>query len=70
MTELATIRKERQKGVRRYTQEEAAEVLGVSRRHYVELEHNPSRLTAKQMAKLAEYFGMEPEEVFFICRGK
>lgn len=70
MTELATIRKERQKQALTYSQAEAARVLGVSRRHYAELERDPKRLTAEQMDKLADYFGMEPEQLFFICRGR
>lgn len=69
MTELATIRKELKAKARTYSQAEAAAVLGVSRPHYSELERDPKRLTAEQMDKLADYFGMEPEELFFICRG-
>lgn len=70
MTELATIRKELKAKARTYSQAEAAGVLGVSRRHYIELERDPKRFTAEQMDRLADYFGMDPEEIFFICRGR
>lgn len=69
MTELAAIRKERQAKAHTYSQAEAAKVLGVSRPHYIELEKDPKRLTAEQISKLADYFDMAPEEIFFICRG-
>lgn len=68
MTELAAIRKERQKQAHTYSQAEAAKVLGVSRKTYIELEKDPKRLTAEQIKTLADYFGMAPEKIFFICQ--
>ena len=70
MTDLAAIRKDLRAKSRTYTQAEAARVLGVSRKTYNELEQDPKRLTADQIDTLADYFGMKPEEIFFICRKK
>lgn len=73
MTELETVRKQLQaeasKEARRYTQAEVAKAMGVSRPTYIKLERDPKRFTAEQMDRLADYFGMEPEELFSICRG-
>lgn len=68
MTNLAAIRKDRRAKAHTYSQAEAAKVLGVSRKTYIELEKDPKRLTAEQINTLANYFGMAPEEIFFICQ--
>lgn len=68
MTNLAAIRKDRRAKAHSYTQAEAAEVLGVSRKTYSELEKDPKRLTAEQIKTLADDFGMDPEDIFFICQ--
>ena len=49
----------------RYTQQQAADYLGVSRPTYSKLESNPELLTIGDAKKLAKLFKVDPQDIFF-----
>lgn len=49
----------------RYTQEQAAERLGMSRPTYAKIEANPDLATIEDAKAIAELFGAKVEDIFF-----
>lgn len=49
----------------RYTQEQAAEHLGMSRPTYAKIEANPDTATIEDAKALADLFGVRVEDIFF-----
>lgn len=49
----------------RYTQQQVADYLGVSRHTYRKREKNPQLVTIDEAEKLAKLLLVEPEEIFF-----
>lgn len=60
MNKLKTIRKQN-----KINGATLAEILGVSRVYYWQLETNKRRLSYENAFKLAFYFGMKPDELFY-----
>lgn len=52
----------------RYTQEQVAERLGMSRVTYGKLEANPDLITIEDAKKLSELFEVKAEDIFFGSR--
>lgn len=51
----------------RYTQEQAAEHLGMSRPTYAKIEANPDLATIEDAKAIAELFDVPVEIIFFDC---
>ena len=49
----------------RYTQEQAAERLGMSRPTYSKIEKNPDVASIEDAKKIASLFGVSVEDIFF-----
>lgn len=49
----------------RYTQEQVAERLGMSRITYGKLEANPDLITIEDAKKISVLFGVKVEDIFF-----
>ncbi len=49
----------------RYTQQQVANYLGVSRHTYRKREENPETVTIEEAEKLAKLFLVEPQDIFF-----
>lgn len=49
----------------RYTQQQVADYLGVSRVTYRKMERNPGLITVEDARKLGELFRVDPEDIFF-----
>lgn len=49
----------------RYTQEQAAERLGMSRPTYSKIEKNPDVASIEDAKKIAALFGVSVEDIFF-----
>lgn len=49
----------------RYTQQQAADYLGISRPTYRRMEEDPGLVTIEDAKKLAELFRVSPEDIFF-----
>ena len=49
----------------RYTQQQVADYLGVSRPTYRKLEENPDLLTIRDAKRLAELFKVDVQDIFF-----
>lgn len=48
-----------------YTQQEAADQLGISRPTYIAMEKNPGRVKVDVAFQLAELFGVSVDDIFF-----
>lgn len=57
------IKKARKKA--RYSQEQAAELLGMSRPTYAKIENNPDVASIEDAKNIAALFKVEVEEIFF-----
>lgn len=51
----------------RYTQQQAAEHLGISRITYAKMEKNPGDITLDDARKLAALFKVDVRDIFFSC---
>ena len=49
----------------RYTQQQVADLMGVSRPTYRKLEENPELMTFSDAKQLADIFGMSVQDIFF-----
>ena len=49
----------------RYTQQQVADYLGVSRPTYQKYEENPELVTIEDAKKLARLFKVHPQDIFF-----
>lgn len=49
----------------RYTQQQVADYLGVSRHTYRKHEKNPQLVTIDEAKKLAKLFLVQPQDIFF-----
>ena len=49
----------------RYSQQAAAEYLGISRQTYIRMEKNPEDITINEAKSLAELYGVSVEDIFF-----
>ena len=49
----------------RYTQQQVADALGVSRPTYARMESNPGDITLDDARKLAELFKVDVRDIFF-----
>ena len=49
----------------RYTQQQVADKLGISRPTYARMEKNPGDITFDEAKKLAELFRVDVKEIFF-----
>lgn len=49
----------------RYTQEQVAGLLGISRPTYRKMEEHPETITIADARKMAKIFGVEVGEIFF-----
>lgn len=49
----------------RYSQQDAADHLGISRPTYAKMEADPGSVAISDAKKLAEFFGVEVEDIFF-----
>lgn len=49
----------------RYTQQQVADELGVSRPTYARMEKNPGDISLDEAKKIAALFGMDVREIFF-----
>lgn len=49
----------------RYTQQDAADYLGVSRPTYRKMEDNPETVTIEDAKKLAKFFNADIADIFF-----
>lgn len=63
---MAGLREMRTEGQRRYTLDEIAGYMGVSKPTYLKWERDPESMTVAQAKKLAEYFGCGVEEVLSV----
>lgn len=64
MSRLAELRKTKLAEASRYTQGALAEVAGVSRPTYRQLEKHPENMTQRQQEAVAAYFGMPVDDIF------
>lgn len=49
----------------RYSQQETADYLGVSRPTYIKMENDPGTITVDDAKKLAAFFGVKVSDIFF-----
>lgn len=49
----------------RYTQQQVADFLGVSRMTYRKMERNPDLMTIDDAKRLSELFRVDPQDIFF-----
>ena len=49
----------------RYTQQQAADILGISRPTYARMEKNPGDITVDDANKIAKIFGIKVADIFF-----
>lgn len=49
----------------RYTQQDAADELGISRITYAKMEKDPDSISIADARKLADFYGVSVEEIFF-----
>lgn len=49
----------------RYRQQDAADHLGVSRQTYIKMEQSPETVSMGDAKKLAEFFGVSIDDIFF-----
>ena len=49
----------------RYTQQQVADLMGISRPTYRKLEENPELMTFNDAKQLAEIFGVSVQDIFF-----
>ena len=49
----------------KYTQQEVADHLGISRPTYISMEKNPDRVTIQDANRLAQMFGVSVDKIFF-----
>lgn len=49
----------------RYTQQQAADYLGVSRATYAKMEKNPGNITLDDARKLADLYKVDVRDIFF-----
>ena len=49
----------------RYTQQQVADHLGISRPTYIRMEKNPGDITLDDAVKLAELFKVDVRDIFF-----
>lgn len=49
----------------RYTQQDAADELGISRITYAKMEKDPDTISIADAKRLADFFGVTVEEIFF-----
>lgn len=49
----------------RYTQQHAADELGISRPTYAKMEKDPDSISIGDAKHLAEFFGVSVEDIFF-----
>ena len=55
---------------RKMTQEEVANVLGISRSRYTQLENNPDKLTIEQAHILCDLYKCSMNTLFFKSKGQ
>lgn len=49
----------------RYRQQDAADHLGISRQTYIRMERNPETISMGDAAKLADFYKVSIEDIFF-----
>jgi putative transcriptional regulator len=49
----------------RYSQQDAADHLGISRPTYAKMESNPETITLLDARRIAEFFGVQFNDIFF-----
>lgn len=49
----------------RYTQQQVADLLGISRPTYIKMERDPGSITIEDAQKLADIFEKDVSEIFF-----